>query len=183
MKIAHIFITTLAVLLVTCKKTADHASLDQNHDITFNFGDNNGYNTRYSSRPKIRGCEKYYWASWNSGCEVCVRGYYQVKGFLNNYSCDQCASGCDTCLSSRECQACSSGFFMVSPGACGNCLNGCGTCIEGNKCLRCKTGYFLKEDKTCELCTSGCDVCSNMLTCETCSGAYFKNTENKCSSC
>lgn len=174
---------SICVLGFACANSKTSAS-KQHHDITFNFG-NDGYNSRYSSssRPQIRGCEKYYWGSWSSGCEICSRGYYQTKGFLNSYSCDQCALGCDTCSNNRECQVCSAGHFMVSPGACGNCLNGCGTCIEGHKCLRCKVGYFLKEDQTCELCTSGCDVCSNMLTCDTCSNAFFKNVEQKCSAC
>ena len=127
-------------------------------------------------------------------CLNCNTGYY-----LNNGTCMQCPSNCDTCSSTGTCSS-----FKLSTRQFGIrignktvpaiCDPGCKRCSneEPSKCITCYSGYSLQLDDTCSPCEFPCKTCStsNVSSCLSCySNAFLTQTTNEngtfstCSKC
>ena len=95
--------------------------------------------------------------SSNGRCLACQDSYY-----LAGSICFPCETGCKTCISSTQCQACLEEKYYTDPSSttfkknCKPCLSGCKTCKNDDVCEVCLILYNKSDDsKTCTLSGTG----------------------------
>ncbi|ELP85046.1 protein serine/threonine kinase, putative [Entamoeba invadens IP1] len=110
------------------------------------------------------------------GCVRCKEGYYRDK-----FSCTQCDSECETCLTSGSCTLCNVYNFMTFENTCKNksLVEGCqGDVSSVSGCLQCSIGFYLYH-KECYKCDESCLTCDSSSECLTCNSSVVY-TDGKC---
>ena len=109
-------------------------------------------------------CSNNNQAYYNRTCvNTCPLATYQMLNtYQNQYECQPCYLGCDTCTSNDKyaCSSCSEGFFYYNS----TCSTGCPPDMYANP-----------QTKVCEQCQPPCVTCSkpNAYSCTNCGQGYY----------
>ncbi|KAL4506322.1 hypothetical protein ABPG73_017056 [Tetrahymena malaccensis] len=116
---------------------------------------------------------------------------------LQDRSCKQCQSFCQTCKDGQTCQECIQGYLLQKDGSCSpicdaSCLtcskpndkNSCLSCsaplvLQNSQCQQCDDGFYF-DNGSCSKCSNNCKSCSNKLKCGICMDGYILDSTFNC---
>ena len=118
--------------------------------------------------------DEYPAKSYNSGCQHCYPGCFQMRVTGRTFVCRSCIDHCSECYNKNSCFKCFPGYALNNDYTkCVGChVANCVQCLRNeNTCTLCGGGYYLTSGR-CAPCLPHCSACISSDSCVGCNQGY-----------